>query len=136
MKRVAHKLAIRAANRDIRIGVATGVALTGYRMLTVAAFVRDWPTPFGVLAAVLLFECVCYALFTFAVYRRSEAAAAALAGMYALRIAFISLFSGRSFPPISFLTLLLAYGLYRGIRGTSELAAMPVHPSTPLVSER
>lgn len=125
MKRIARKLAVRAASRDVAFGIATGVALTCDRLITFVVFARNSPAPASWLGGALLAECVVYAVCTFGIYRRSEAAAAALAGLYVLRLAFVWYVSGRALPPISLITLIVGFGLYRGIRGTSELDALP-----------
>jgi hypothetical protein len=46
-------------------------------------------------------------------------------GLYGLRFGFLWYISGRAWPPLTILTPLIAYGLYRGVRGTADLAAMP-----------
>jgi hypothetical protein len=136
MKRIAQKLAIRAATRDIRIGVATGILLTSLRLLSVVSVTSASPAPSMSISLVLGGECLLYGICTVGVYRRNEAAAFSLAALFALRFVFLWYLSSRAIPPVSILILLLAYGLYRGIRGTSELEAMPARPSTPLANER
>jgi hypothetical protein len=125
MKRIARSLALKAANRDITIGLGTGIVLTAYRFFAFALFAARSPDPFSVLGGLLCAELCLFAACTIGVYQHRDAAAAGLASLYVLRFAFVWYVSGRAWPPISLVTIFVAYGLYRGVRGTAELAAMP-----------
>jgi hypothetical protein len=125
MKRIARTLAIKAATRDVRIGWTTGAILSAYRLLMLVDFARRSPAPIGLIGAVLLTEFVLVAACAVGIYRRSEGAAASLLGLISLRYVFLWYVSGSARPPIPVVTLAIAYGIYRGMRGAGELEAMP-----------
>jgi hypothetical protein len=125
MKRIELKLAVRAAERDVTIGWATGAALSLWRLLGLIAFARRSPAPISALGGFAFAEFLLVAALTIGVYQRRDWAAMSLAAAYGLAIAVRWALAGHLLPPVSLGTLLVGYGLYRGIRGTESLESLP-----------
>jgi hypothetical protein len=125
MKRIEFKLAVKAAHRDVVIGWATGAALSLWQLLGLIWFAQRSPAPISALGALALAEFLVVAALTIGVYRRRDWAAASLAVVYGLTIVARWIVGGHLLPPVSLLSILIGYGLYRGIRGTESLASFP-----------
>ena len=123
MGRIDRIRARRAAERDVRIGWIAGAALAVLQFLALANLLAHSPAPLSWLSAYATGRCVLTAVLVFNVYRRRDWAAAMLLGLLAIDVAVSWTLIGRTVSPVSVLSLVLAYGLYRGVRGTEALAS-------------
>lgn len=116
------KIAIDAAEWDIRIGWGTGAAIVVLRALALlGVFSSKAPTDWVLFAEVVV-QLVLAAVFTYGVYRRLRWAAIGLLVIWGLGYFYSWYVLGRVLPPLGLIGLLVWYGLYRGVRGASFLA--------------
>jgi hypothetical protein len=117
----AQRTVIDSANWQVTIGWTAGVVLSLFRAVTLATLVLADTPPAMAVIAQLAIEAVLSAALTFGVYRSSLAAALALFALWALGLIYAWVVSGRLLPPLGLIEVLMAIGLFQGIRGTLRL---------------